>query len=329
MRHLCSAALALVLAACPALAETLKISSYLPPKHTFTEAVAAWGQAVSEATGGAVAFEVYPAGQLGPVNRQFDLVASGAADAAIILHSATPGRFPLTEIAGLPMTYPSGGDASAVSSRRLTELAPEYLAGEHPGVHILWMAVTPPLKMSFAHTDPATLDKLRGQRIRYAGAVFQQVLDSLGAAPLPVPPGEVSEALAKGIIDGALFPFEATMAFDLGPELDYAMEPGVASATFAFVMNQRVYDGLPAEVRAAIDAQSGAARAEAFGAAWDKSEAAGRSYLTDQHKVTIVTLPEAEQARLRDSVAPIIAGSVEAAAQRGAPAQAFYDAYTK
>lgn len=310
-------------------AETLKVSSYLPPKHAFNTTITAWGEELAEKSGGALTLELYPAGQLGPVNRQFDLAKSGAADMAIILHSATPGRFPMSEVAGLPLTYPSTGDKSTDTSRRLTELAPEYLADEHAGTKILWMAVTPPLKIHLSKKEPTSLDAFKGLRIRYAGQVFQQVLEALGAAPLPVQPGEVAESLAKGVIDGAMFPYEATQAFDLGPELAYSMEPGVASATFAFVMNQAKYDALPDDLKALIDSTTGPDRAASFGATWDEGEEAGRKYLTDEHGVKIVTLPEAEVARFQELVRPIVDASLSAVEGAGKPARAFYEAYVK
>ncbi|OCX66246.1 hypothetical protein BFP70_05960 [Thioclava sp. SK-1] len=310
-------------------AETvLKVSSYLPPKHTFTEAVTQWGADLSAATNGELRVEVYPAGQLGPVNRQFDLVSSGAVDAAIILHSATPGRFPLSSLAGAPFSHPAAGDSSAITSRRFTELAPE-LAGEHPRTKILWMGVTPPLKINLAKTDPTDLAALKGQRMRYAGEVFQQVLDKMGAVPMPVPPAETAESLAKGIVDGALFPYEAVMAFDLGPELNYSLEPGLASVTFAFVMNQRSFDGLTPEQQAAVVETTGPERAAAFGAQWDANEQKGRSYLVDANKVTIVSMNDAQQAQMKTLVTPIIDAQIDAAQAKGQPARAFYDAYVK
>ncbi|SLN51277.1 Bacterial extracellular solute-binding protein, family 7 [Aquimixticola soesokkakensis] len=333
MKHLTCAAVALTLATCatlaaPVAAETLKISSYLPPKHAFTLAVEAWGQELSQKTNGDITVEVFPAGQLGPVNRQFDLVTAGAADAAIVLHSATPGRFAMSELAGLPLSHPAAGDLSTISSERLTALAPDYLADEHAGTKIIWMAVTPPLKINLAKVNPDSLEALKGLRIRSAGQVFQSVLETLGASPLPVPPAEVAEGLAKGIVDGAMFPFEADMAFDLGPELDYSLEPGVASATFAFVMSEKTYDGLSPETRAVIDAMSGPARGAAFGAEWDKGENAGRAYL-GENDVTIVTLSEAEQDKLQGMVAPIIDAQIAAVGKDNPDAQAFYDAYTQ
>ena len=85
-------------------AETLKVSTFLPPNHVWNRAIEAWGTEIADLSGGELDLEIFPAGQLGPPPRQYDLVRTGAADLAVILHSATPGRFPMTELAGLPLT---------------------------------------------------------------------------------------------------------------------------------------------------------------------------------------------------------------------------------
>jgi len=173
MKHLIPVAMLAVFtaSALPVAAETLKVSSYLPPKHTLNTTIEAWGAELAEKSGGTLTLELYPASQLGPVNRQFDMAASGAADIAVVLHSATPGRFPMTELAGLPLAAPSAGNGSAVGSPRLTELADEFLASEHPGTKILWMAVTPPLKVSLKSVEPTSLDVFKGltHSLRWSG----------------------------------------------------------------------------------------------------------------------------------------------------------------
>lgn len=315
-------------AVAPAGAETLKVSTFLPPNHTWNHAITAWGEELAERSGGELDIELFPAGQLGPPPRQFDLVRSGAADLTVVLHGATPGRFPMTELAGLPLTAPSGGNSSEITSRRVTELAPEYLAAEHEGTRILWMAVTPPLKIHFAKTDPSDLSAIEGLRIRYAGAIWQQIIEALGASPVPVPPAESADAMGKGVVDAASFPFEAAMSFDLAPVSDYSMEPGLASATFALVMSNDAYDRLSPELQALIDETTGPDAAAAFGAAWDESEAKGRQYMEDGG-VTIVTLGDAQIDELHADFSSIVDGAIEAVAATGAPAQAFVDAYTE
>ena len=71
------------------------------------------------------------------MNRQFDLVRNGVVDIAVRLHGATPERFPMTDLVSQPYSSPKAGNNSAVTSRRLTELAPSYLAAEHAGVKVL------------------------------------------------------------------------------------------------------------------------------------------------------------------------------------------------
>ena len=324
-----AAASALALMAGTAGAETtLRVSSFLPPNHTWNHAVEEWGQELTEKSGGELKVEIFPAGQLGPPPRQFDLVTSGAAEIAVILHGATPGRFAQTELAGLPLVTPSEGNTSQIMSRRLTELAPEYLTEEHPGTKILWMAVTPPLKFHLANTDPTDPAALKGKRIRYAGTIWQQIIEAMGASPVPVPPAESADAMGKGVVDGATFPYEATQSFDLAPVTKFSMEPGIASATFALVMSQKAYDGLTPELQALIDDTTGPDRAEWYGAKWDEGEAAGRQYMVDGG-VTIVTLEPAQVETLRAEYAPIVEGAVKAVADSGKPAQAFVDAYTK
>jgi len=73
-------ALAAGLMAGPTLAETLKVTTFLPPMHTFTKAVTAWGEELTEKSNGELEFEMFPAAQLGPPPRQFDIVRSGGAD---------------------------------------------------------------------------------------------------------------------------------------------------------------------------------------------------------------------------------------------------------
>lgn len=331
--NLCKAATAIsvfVAAAIPGatFAETLKVSTFVPPKHAFNRMLTAWGEELSEKTNGELTIDLFPAGQLGPPPRQYDLAATGAADIAVVLTATTPGRFPIAELAALPLSYPSAGSDSATSSQRLTELADKYLAGENPGTKILWMAVTPPLKVNLKGDKPATLGDLAGKRIRYAGKVFQAMIEKLDATPMPVAPAEVSESISKGIIDGATFPYEAVMAFDLGEIIDYSIEPGMASAVFSVVMNEDKFNSLSPEHQKLILETTGPARAKAFGAMWDEGEAKGREYILSKG-VEVIVLEGAELEKLTSLVEPIIETTIQAVDDDGKPGRAFFDAYTE
>jgi len=128
----------------------LRVSHFMPPNHTFQKELLRWADELDKASNGRLKLRIYPASQLGPIHRQFDLVKNGIADIAVSIHGATPGRYPLTEVVSLPFVSPKEGINSAITSRRLTELAPIYLADEHQGLRILWMAVTNPLMFHLA-----------------------------------------------------------------------------------------------------------------------------------------------------------------------------------
>src|SRR5690606_9800961 len=109
---------------------------------------------------------------------------------------------------------------------------------------------------------------------------------------------------------------------------DYSMMPGLASATFAVVMNQATYDSLPPEQQALIDETTGPDRAEAFGAMWDAGEEEGRQYLLDGG-VEIVQLPDAEFARLRERLQPMVDSVIDTVEAAGKPGRALFEAYTE
>jgi TRAP-type C4-dicarboxylate transport system substrate-binding protein len=306
----------------------LKVSHFLPPNHTIQKALVMWSDDLEKQSAGRLKLRIYPAGQLGGgPNRQFDAARNGVVDMAFSLHGATPGRYSMTELASLPFAAPSAGNKSTVTSRRLSELAPEYLAKEHEGLRILWMAVTPPL-MFHSKTPIRTIADFKGKRIRYAGVQFKNIIDSLGAVPLLVPPQETQDGLAKGIIDAATFPYEGAASFDIATVAKYTLEPGVSSATFALVMNPAKYASLPDDLKALIDKTAGPEAATGYGAMWDQAENEGKaSMLSKGAQVTVLANDQLEQ--MKTILRPQRDAAVADVESQGKPGRKFLDVYLK
>ena len=304
----------------------LKVSHFLPPNHTFQKELLAWGTVLERESAGRLRLRLYPAAQLGPPPRQFDLARNGVADIAIGLTGSTPGRYPMTELASEAYLAPAAGDTSAVSSRRLTEMAPEFLEGEYPGMKLLWAVVTLPLKFHTSRVAIRSVADFKGLRIRYAGEQSAEIVKALGAVPLAVPPGETQDGMAKGIIDGATFPYEGAQSFDIGTVAKYSLEPGISSATFAAVMNPRRFAGLPADLQALIARTTGPAMAAQVGAALDEAEAAGRAYMVSKG-VVISTLSAEALAEMKVLLKPLLESRADALEKSGKPARAFLARY--
>ena len=187
------------------------------------------------------------------------------------LTGATPGRYPLTELASLPFVTPKEGSTSAIMSKRITELAPKYLKDEYAGLHVLWVGVQPSNTFFTAKREIKTVADLAGLKMRFQGEQHAKVLRALGAVPLQVPPGEIADGMAKGVIDGAVFNYEAAESFGLATAARHVMEPTFFTSTLVLAMNQGRYDTLPADLKAIIDDSTGPAAAEKLGLRWDKA----------------------------------------------------------
>ncbi len=103
-----------------------------------------------------------------------------------------------------------------------------------------------------------TLDQLKGLKMRIPG-FGGRVYAALGALPQQIPGGEIYQALERGTVDGAEFVgpyddeklgFHKVAKFYYGPGWQ---EPGATLSTY---VNQKAWDSLPAEYKAAIEAAS-------------------------------------------------------------------------
>jgi len=308
---------------------TLKLSHFVPPQHAFHKWITAWAEKIEKESNGRLKFEIYPNGQLvGPPNRQFDAARNGIVDIAWCLHGVTPGRYPMTELANLPFTFPSVGVNLPEMAKRLTDLAPKYLAAEHTGLHILFMNQAPPVTL-YSKEPIKTLADYKGKKIRYASITNKQMLEALGAAPMLIPPSDAQDAMSKGIVEGAMFPHEAGLAYDLASVVKYNIEPPVASATFAMVMNPAKYDSLPADLRAIIDKETGVAGGMSFAAAYQAQEKFARELETSKKGLQVITLPAADVAKMKELSKPIIDKAIDDLEKQGKPAKEFFAAYTK
>ena len=307
----------------------LKLSHFVPPQHAFHKWVVGWTQKIEQELGGRLKFEIYPNGQLvGPPNRQFDAARNGIVDIAWCLHGVTPGRYPMTELANLPFTWPSDGANLPEMAKRMTELAPKYLAAEHQGLHILFMSMANPVVI-YSKMPIKTLADFKGKKLRYASITNKYMLEAMGAVPMLIPPPESQDAISKGIADGAGFPHEAGLAYDLASVAKYAVDPPLASATFALVMNPAKYNSLPPDLRAILDKESGVAGAVSFGEAWQAQEKFARNLETTKKGLDIITLPAADVAKMKELAKPIIDKALAEQEKEGKPAREFFAAYTK
>ena len=176
--------------------------------------------------------------------------------------------------------------------------------------------------------DPDTLKAIadvKGLRMRAPNPPTQALLAYLGATPVGMPPGQVYENLQKGVIDGAVFPWDAIKGFRLENSLKHHLDARVYTACFHLVMNPQRFAALPAEVRKAVDGVIGDALVERFGGWWNKWDQAGLDAVKPLGH-DIVSVPDAQREAWRAELKPVIDGELAKLEKAGiGNARAIYD----
>ena len=317
--------LALVLSATPPVAAQdkfeLKLGHYVPAGHFFSRYLENWANALREQSDGRLDIAVFPGAQMGPTPRYYDMARTGVVDIAWILHGATPGRFPLTELINLPYLVGS----AEIGAKVLNDPAVRArLEPEHEGVKVLYLFTHQPGNLHTREKPVRSPADLQGMRVRFAAATIREYLAALGATPVGVPPPEIAEALQKGTIDGVLIDYGgAHTALKLGGLVYYTTELYAYVTSFAVVMNTESFERLPEDLQALIE-ETTTGVAEEIGKLWDAADAPGRAYLQAEGGEAIVPTPE-EAAAFHEVGAEVTEKVVADLAAQGLPAREVYE----
>ena len=285
---------------------TLKLHQFLPLQATIPSGfLQPWIEKVQAESGGRIKIEHYPSMQLGGTPPQLIQQATdGVVDMIWTVLGYTPGRFPRAEAFELPF-IPADAVGTSVAFQ---EYAEKYMADDFPGLKIIAVHTHGP---GLIHsTKPVnTLEDIAGLKLRGPTRVITQTLDTFGATAIGMPVPAVPEALSKGVIDGAVIPWEVTLPLKMSElvknHTGFSGKHGLYTATFVFAMNQNSYDSLPDDLKKVIDDNSGVMAAAWAGRAMEEGDAAGLKTAQDAGN-NIITLDEAETQRWVDASAPVI-----------------------
>jgi TRAP-type C4-dicarboxylate transport system substrate-binding protein len=322
--------LGLLAAACLSTAATaqefsLRMHQFLPaqanvPAHILD----VWADRVEADSNGRIKIDRFPSMQLGGSPPQLiDQVIDGVADIIWTVAGYTPGRFPQLEVFELPFMSP---DAEA-TSRAYWELAEARMMDtDFADFKPLGLWVHGP-GVIHANRPVTDVADLRGLKLRAPSRTTTTMFTELGATSVGMPVPAVPEALAQGVIDGAVIPWEVVPSLKVQELVTYHTEfPGDALYTLAFIfaMNQGTYDALPADLQAVIDANSGLEFSAFAGRTQQDYDAPGRALAAERgNKIT--TLDATQVAAWRAASQPTITNWIAEATAAGLDGQGIYD----
>lgn len=258
----------------------LKVHHHLPANSYAQQLfIQPWCEKLAADSNKRMRCQIYPSMQLGGTPPQLvDQVKDGLVDVIWTLPGYTPGRFPRVEAFELPfmMQSPEG------TSRALWEYVQRHAQEDFKAYHPIAFHVHGDGVFHTSRKQIRTLTDLQGMKLRAPTRMTNKLLAALGATPVAMPVPAVGEALAKGVIDGALVPYEVVPSVKLQEmakfhtELDPA-QPAIYTSTFMFVMNKARYDSLPPDLKRVVDANSGIDLSGHVGKAFLKADGEGKT----------------------------------------------------
>jgi TRAP-type C4-dicarboxylate transport system substrate-binding protein len=278
----------------------LNYSVFFPAPHKNAVLAAEWAKEIEKRTDGRVKITVFFGGTLTPADKCYDGVVKGISDIGFSVLAYTRGKFPLTEVADLPLGMKNGLVASKVINefykkfkpKELDEVQVMYLHGHGPGI---------------LHSKKAInkLEDVKGIKIRCTG-MAAKIAGALGATPVAMPMGETYDALSRGVVDASMAPQEALQGWKWGEVVKFTTECFGASYSSGMfvVMNKDKWNSLPPDVQKIIE-KINEEYIEKQGKTWDEIDKAGRD-ATLKLGNKIISLSQDEDWKWTKAVKPLL-----------------------
>lgn len=283
----------------------LKVAHYFPATHPVeTLLVKAWGDAVSEATGGNVTIVSYPGQTLLKGPEIYDGISKGVADVGIMAYGFNKGRFPVVEAFMLPgIDFGNSAAAGKILAEGLEILDPEELKDTH---HL--MSFSSGSGKLLTKTPVRTLQDLSGLEIAATSGVVGQALGLLGATPVVMPVGDIYEAQSRGVVVGTEIGYEALKGFKLMDVTDYITEtPLLYRAHFVMTMNSDTWNSMPESYQTAITEATAKIHEEIALGLFDMlDEGALKETMEQSSPPEMITLSADQEQIWEDKIAPIL-----------------------
>ncbi|WP_431855571.1 TRAP transporter substrate-binding protein DctP [Azospirillum sp.] len=260
------AALALCVLAAPAAAAERQIilahAQRQDPANDPAAAMAdAFKRAVEAATGGTLAVEIFPDGQLGGNRDMAGLVERGVIHSAIVTVGGVAPVYPPIAVAQIPFVIDSPEAAYAVFDgpfgRRLAEEI-----GRRTTLHVLGFGDAGGFFVLTNATRPIRgPEDLKGLKIRTIPgfAVLDTMIRGLGGTPVRVSSRDEFTALAAGIVDGQMNSVPVIVARRYDEVQRHVTLTNHSYAPYVWVIGKAVLAGLSAEERTVVERAARAA----------------------------------------------------------------------
>lgn len=215
-----------------------------------------WIQKVKEVTKGVVDIQGHYAQSLFKGTDALEAIKGGQADLGWIAMGFFPGVASLSEVITLPFLPVPNSETAGAVLWQLYEKFPS-MQKQYAGIKVLNFVALGPFVWVGRQKAVSTLADFKGLKLRSLGGPPTDMLKAMGAIPVFMGINDVYLNIEKGVIDGALLPWEAILSFkpyEIAKHFTYAP---FHQAFFVVGMNEKKWNSLPPEVQKQMMSVSG------------------------------------------------------------------------
>lgn len=247
MKRIASVALAVSLAAAPALAEeiTLRGVSAFAAGTTFSRPFEAFVAHVNEIGAGTVQIDLVGGPEAVPPFELGNAVSNGVVDIAndtsAFYTNLVPTGDALHLATNTAQEQRANGCMAKIDAIHQQQMNAKFLArtGDNVAFHLYL-------------TKPITGPDLTGLTIRTT-PVYRAMFNTLGATLVRTAPGEVYTALERGAIDGYGWPLQGVLDLGWDEQTKYRVDPGFYQVDVNILVNLDRWNGLPDDAKAILE----------------------------------------------------------------------------
>ncbi|MFC1868700.1 TRAP transporter substrate-binding protein [Thermodesulfobacteriota bacterium] len=193
---------------------------------------------------GRIKFTLYPNAVLGKPHDHYDIARTGKVDIAEFSPGYMPGRFPLSNLIGLPMCYDHTGN----SSRVVNKIVDKVLSKEFTDAHLLDLHRTEHFFLQ-GNVKVQSLEDIKGLKIRSPSPIVGLAIKALGAEALNLSVTDLYLSLQTGVIDGTVSGSTIIPAFKIHEVTKYLLAFNFGCTSTGLVMNQNSWKKLPDDLK--------------------------------------------------------------------------------
>jgi TRAP-type C4-dicarboxylate transport system substrate-binding protein len=240
---------------------------------------------------GVVQIELRPGTNVANIFNIYPRVMNDVMHMGFVLHNYISGKFNYSEIAALPFIV-DNSEHAAVALWRLYKsgaLDKEYDEA------IPMMLIGLPQSLLHTNKPPKQLDDWGGMKIIGPTQLTALTVKAMGGTPLTLGSSEIYEAVQRGTAEGGIVSYNGYQSFKLHEVTYFHVDTQLGTASGMIFMSRKVYNGLSADARKVIDANTQEPASRAWAKWWDDDNERGRKMVRADAKHTTVLLTEAQR----------------------------------